>query len=82
MVTEANLQSWKEDNFRSHVQHVVHSFGVERVMFGSDWPVCKMANANLVNVYKLMDDLLMEYSQHKRKIFETNAISFYKLKDL
>lgn len=82
MVTEANLQRWRAEDFTSHVQHVLHRFGVDRVMFGSDWPVCKLANANLVDVYELMDKLLVDHSQDRKKIFQTNAISFYKLKNL
>lgn len=82
MVTEADLKSWKAEDFATHVQHVLHQFGVDRVMFGSDWPVCKMANANLGDVYELLDKLLIDHAQHKKKIFQTNAITFYKLKVL
>jgi L-fuconolactonase len=43
MITEADPQSWTADHLRPYVSHVVRSFGPDRLMFGSDWPVCMLA---------------------------------------
>lgn len=81
MVTEADLCNWKPDDFKQYVKHVLHIFGNDRVMFGSDWPVCMLANCDLKGVYDLLNNLLGELSnEEKKKVFETNAIEFYNLK--
>jgi len=43
MITEADWKSWTPDDLRPYVQHVMKLFGPERMMFGSDWPVCLLA---------------------------------------
>ena len=43
MVTEADWASWTPADLRPFVRSVVDCFGVERLMFGSDWPVCLLA---------------------------------------
>lgn len=42
MITEAD-PSWKPDHLRPYVDHVMRIFGPDRLMFGSDWPVCMLA---------------------------------------
>ena len=81
MVTEADFENWKTSDFMQHVEHVIKHFGIDRVMFGSDWPVCKLANANLPEVYQLLSGLLKDLNEHdKRKVFADNAVKFYNLK--
>ena len=80
MVTEADLENWKENDFTKYVSHVVKCFGVDRLMFGSDWPVCKLAHANLPCVHRLLVNLLNDMSdEEKHKIFYSNAVKFYNL---
>ena len=43
MVTEANLQTWKAQDLQPYLSHTLSVFGPERCMFGSDWPVCRLA---------------------------------------
>jgi L-fuconolactonase len=43
MVTEADWQNWKPDNFRPYMDIVLEAFGADRLMIGSDWPVCTVA---------------------------------------
>ena len=45
MVTEADWVSWTEADFRPYLDVVVQAFGTERIMFGSDWPVCTVAGS-------------------------------------
>jgi len=43
MVTEAAWKAWKREDFRPYLDVVFEAFGPERIMFGSDWPVCTVA---------------------------------------
>jgi L-fuconolactonase len=43
MVTEADWAAWRPDDLVPYVRHVVETFGPDRLMFGSDWPVCLLA---------------------------------------
>lgn len=45
MITEANWQSWTPQDLKPYVKHVVDLFGYDRLMFGSDWPVCTLAGS-------------------------------------
>lgn len=45
MITEANHSAWTVDDLRPYVQHVLQLFGPDRLMFGSDWPVCLLAGS-------------------------------------
>jgi L-fuconolactonase len=43
MVTEAGWEEWSVDDLRPYAEVVLDAFGPERVLFGSDWPVCLLA---------------------------------------
>jgi L-fuconolactonase len=43
MVTEADWKAWKPADFHPYLDVIVEAFGINRIMFGSDWPVCKIA---------------------------------------
>ncbi|WP_369174256.1 amidohydrolase [Streptomyces sp. R28] len=43
MITEADLDSWTVDDLRPYAEAVLDAFGPQRLMFGSDWPVCTPA---------------------------------------
>lgn len=79
MVTEADWQHWKPSDFTVYLDTVVKAFGVERLMFGSDWPVCLVAAQ-----YDAMLDLVSSYfgafsKLEQKRIFGDNAAKFYKL---
>lgn len=77
MVTEA-AADWASDDFRPYVDHVVSIFGEDRLMFGSDWPVCTLA-ATHSEVCNLARTLLAPHlgPAGLEKVFETNAARFY-----
>ncbi|MBM7572444.1 amidohydrolase family protein [Aquibacillus albus] len=81
MVTEANHKDWKKDEFIPYVRHIIDVFGVQRVMYGSDWPVCLLA-ASYDDVYNLLNDTLPDdvSNEEKELVFGKNAMDFYKLK--
>ena len=41
LITEAN-PDWSVDALRPYVDHILRVFGPERIMWGSDWPVCRL----------------------------------------
>lgn len=80
LVSEADWRNWKPDDFRPYLDVVFDAFGTERLMFGSDWPVCLLA-ASYQNVLRIIEDYLHAFSpEDKARIFGTNAIHFYNLK--
>ena len=79
LVTEANWQSWKTDDLRPFVNCALEVFGAERMMFGSDYPVCLLA-ATYDRVLDSFQELLQYLSDADReKIFSQNAAEFYRL---
>ncbi|MBB3447189.1 amidohydrolase [Rhizobium sp. BK379] len=44
IVTNADPATWTAENLRPYIEHVISSFGWDRVVWGSDWPVCTLAN--------------------------------------
>lgn len=79
MVTEANWKQWKTDDFTYYINHLLDTFGPERLMFGSDWPVCLVA-AQYEQVLELLDKHITRLSPDEQAlIWFKNAESFYKL---
>ncbi|WP_031482476.1 amidohydrolase family protein [Streptomyces bicolor] len=76
MVTEADHASWTVDDLRPYADVVLDAFGPERLMFGSDWPVCTLA-ATYGQVLASARDLTGE--SDRRQIFETTATRVYDL---
>ena len=82
LVTEADWNHWKPQDFKPYLDIVFEAFGPERLMFGSDWPVCLLA-AGYRQVKQILEDYLDGYSDdEKNKIFGGNAVRFYNLKTI
>jgi L-fuconolactonase len=80
MVTEADWKHWKADDFKPYLDVVFGAFGTDRLMFGSDWPVCLLA-ATYGQVKQLIDNYVKVFPQSDQdKIFGGNAARFYGLK--
>jgi L-fuconolactonase len=79
LVTETNWASWRTADLRPYVDHALELFGTDRMMFGSDYPVCLLA-ASYDRVLESFQELLQDLSDADRdKIFSTNARRFYRL---
>ncbi len=79
MVTEADYKNWKKEDFYIYLDIILNSFGVERLMYGSDWPVCLVA-ASYEEQLNIVESYFSELSiNEKEKIFGLNAMRFYKL---
>jgi L-fuconolactonase len=80
LVTEADWQSWKANDFKPYLDVIFEAFGTDRIMYGSDWPVCLVA-ANYQQVKRILTEYTEQFSAADRaKIFGLNASHFYKLK--
>jgi L-fuconolactonase len=82
MVTEADWTNWSDTDFSPYLDTVIEAFGMNRLMFGSDWPVCTVA-ASYERVIKIVDDHLEKRSisiSETEAFWGANAVDFYKLK--
>ena len=79
MVTEAAWRGWKPADFVPYLDVVLAAFGPERLMFGSDWPVCLVA-AEYADVVAIVRDFFSQVSSGEQaRIFGDTAIRFYGL---
>jgi L-fuconolactonase len=77
MVTEADWKNWKPTDFEPYLEFVFEAFGAERLMFGSDWPVCLVA-ANYAQVKDVIASFVDRNAPGaKAAIFGENAARFY-----
>jgi len=80
MITEADFQNWTAAQIHPYLHHVLEVFGTDRIMFGSDWPVCLVAG-NYKQVKKIVTDFIATTSvTEQSNIMGKNAIKFYNLK--
>lgn len=81
MITEADWHHWKKKDFYPYLDELVLSFGVERLCYGSDWPVC-----NLAGNYSLQWDIVKTYfstfnPSDINKVMGWNTQRFYHLNE-
>ena len=79
MITEADWKNWTPEMLMPYLDVILDSFGPQRCMFGSDWPVCQLAGS-----YKQVLDLIIDYTQNfsrleKAMIFGGTCKKFYKI---
>jgi L-fuconolactonase len=79
LVTEANWKTWKPEEFKKYLDVVIETFGTNRILFGSDWPVCLLAAS-----YQQTVDIVKGYfssftKEEQGKFFGQNAFQFYNL---
>jgi L-fuconolactonase len=79
LVTEAKWTSWQVEDLQPYVDRALEYFGPQRMMFGSDWPVCLLA-ASYDQVLNAAQALVSDLSDaNKRRIFAGNALEFYRI---
>jgi L-fuconolactonase len=79
LVTEADWKNWQTEDLRPCVDYALQFFGPQRLMFGSDYPVCLLA-ASYKQVLESFQELLKDLSADDREqIFGGNATRFYRL---
>jgi L-fuconolactonase len=79
MVTEADWKNWKKVDFTPYMDVVVEAFGTDRLMYGSDWPVCLVA-ATYGEMLSIVQDYFSAFSNEEQDaVFGGNAVRFYNL---
>ncbi len=79
MITEAHWQNWTAADLRPYVDIALDAFGPERLMFGSDWPVCELAGT-YQRVFNALQETLSGLSEGERiAILGGTARNFYRL---
>jgi L-fuconolactonase len=79
IITEADWKNWTYEQIEPYLEVVFEAFGIDRIMYGSDWPVCLVAGE-----YAQVKGIVEKYTQNfseteKAKIFGGNAAKFYKI---
>jgi L-fuconolactonase len=82
LITEADWNHWHPDDFRPFLDVAFEAFGSQRLMFGSDWPVCLLAGSYSQVVQLIAGYLSRRPAQEQEAIFGGNATRFYGLKVL
>lgn len=79
MVTEADWKNWKPENFTPYLDVVFEAFGCDRLMYGSDWPVCLVA-ADYAAQKSIVDNYLLSFTEEQKAgVMGENAVQFYNL---
>jgi L-fuconolactonase len=81
LVTEADWARWKPADFRPYFDVAFEAFGTKRLLYGSDYPVCRVAAS-----YGAVKDLLADYAAglsetERDDVFGSNARRWYKIRD-
>lgn len=79
LVAYADPSTWTAEDLRPFVDHVMASFGWDRVLFGSDWPVCTLSASYQQWVEALRTITRDAGEVNQRKLFCDNAIRVYRL---
>jgi L-fuconolactonase len=79
LITEADWRAWHADDFKPYLDVAFDAFGADRLMFGSDWPVCLLAGT-----YAQVKGLIEDYAcglpnSEREEVFGGNAARFYGL---
>jgi L-fuconolactonase len=79
MVTEADWHAWQPADFQPYLDIVFEAFGPERIMLGSDWPVCTVAGS-YTDIVSIIVDYIQQFSADEQAgVLGRNAMKFYGL---
>lgn len=79
MVTEADWHTWSAEDLKPYLDVIFENFSTEKIVFGSDWPVCNLAAA-YGKVVKTIENYISELTATEQdQIWFQNAAAFYKL---
>ncbi len=79
LVAYADPPTWTAGDLRPYVEHVIARFGWDRVLFGSDWPVCTLSASYAQWVEALRSITRSAGEVNQKKLFHDNAIRVYRL---
>jgi L-fuconolactonase len=80
LVNEADQQNWKLEDLQPYIDHMIAAFGIDRVMFGGDYPVLELTSATYERWVETAIAATAALSEtDKNKFFYENANKFYRL---
>lgn len=79
MVTEADFKSWKTNDLHPYLETALEAFGPQRLLFGSDWPVCTVAATYSQWVNVVQSFVAHLSSDEQEQILGRNAATVYRL---
>lgn len=79
VTTEADHDNWTREQLRPYIDHVVESFGFNRIMYGGDWPVAELAGKYTDWISVLDWATSGCTAEERRKLFRDNGIRAYRL---
>jgi len=79
MVTEADWNTWKPENIRPYLDVIMDAFGPERILIGSDWPVCLVAG-KYSEVMQVVTDYISTFTEKEQALMlGENAAKAYRI---
>ena len=79
LLTEADLPSWREEDLLPYAVDTVDCFGIDSILYGSDWPVLTLAG-DYASWFDFTAHLTESWSDHeRRRFYEENAAQVYRL---
>jgi L-fuconolactonase len=78
IVTTAS-ENWTKAELKPYIDHLVAAFGYDRLMFGSDWPVCTLAAEYQQWLEALLWSVQSATDADRQKLFHDNAQQFYRI---
>lgn len=79
MVTETGWRAWTPEEFSPYLDIVWNAFGADRLMIGSDWPVCTLSGDYQPVVDIVADDLRRRDPRAEENVLGGNCVRFYRL---
>jgi len=79
IIATAAPGNWKTDDLRPFVEHVIDSFGWDRVVWGSDWPVCTLGASLGAWVSATHEIIAGASAENQTKLFRGNAERIYRI---
>lgn len=77
LATEADHQDWTLDDLRPFVDYIIECFGIDRLVFASDWPVSSLAADIPTCVSTILEIMKGCTREELKKVFHHNAEKFY-----
>jgi len=81
MVTETRWKQWQPDDFRPYLDVVFEAFGPDRLMIGSDWPVCTLSATYESAMAIVIDYIAQSPAEAQAGILGGNCARFYRLRE-
>jgi L-fuconolactonase len=77
--TRADWKTWKPEQLKPYIDHALQTFGFNRVLFGSDWPVCTLA-CSFRRWLEVLGEITSGCTQDEReRLFSRNARKVYRI---